>query len=105
MDFLTPNPMAANLCLPLPHVAVGIQTPSKGRKRPLSNVVFLCPSKTQVLIRLVLSVLVGCIEQPLKRLACSFAGSLNLIHSTAQRVRPLSGGYLLHKGDHNHATK
>lgn len=63
--------------------ATGIQTPRKGHKRPLSNVVFLYPPKTQLYF-----VMVGCIEQPLKRLAGSFAGSLNLIQSTAQRFRP-----------------
>jgi len=105
MNLLTQYPMIANLCLPLPHVAVGILTARKGRKRPLLNVVFLYPSKTQALICLVLSVLVGCIKQPLKRLACSFAGSENLIHSTAKQISLVSGGYLLHKGGHNHATK
>ena len=98
---LTHAPIMTKMNPLLPHVAVGIQTPSKGRKRPLSNVVFLYPSKTQALICLVLSVMVGCIEQPLKRLACSFAGSLNLIHPTAQRVRPFSGGYSLLQRNHH----
>ncbi len=101
---LTHAPIMTKINPLLPHVAVGIRTPRKGHKRPLSNVVFLYPSKTQALMCLVLSVLVGCIEQPLKRLACSFAGSSNLIHSTAQSFEPFSGGYLLHKGDHNHVT-
>jgi hypothetical protein len=65
---------------------VGIRAPRKGRKRPLSNVVFLCPPKTQTALRRCYHVMVGCIEQPLKRLAGSFAGSSNLIQSTAQRL-------------------
>ncbi len=71
----------------------GIETPRKGHNRPLSNVVFLCPSKTQAALCRVSSVMVGCIEQPFKRLAGSFAGSLNLIHPSAQRLRPMGGGY------------
>ncbi|MFA5016180.1 MAG: hypothetical protein WC504_01435 [Methylobacter sp.] len=71
----------------------GIRTPRKGHNRPLLNVVFLCPSKTQAALCRVSSVMVGCIEQPLKRLAGSFAGSANLIHSTAQRLAPMGGGY------------
>jgi len=34
----------------------------------------------------------GCIEQPLKRLAGSFAGRSNLIHSSTQRLDPMGGG-------------
>ena len=84
------------------HLKAGIQTPLNGHKRPLSNVVFLCPSQT--LVGLVSSVMVGCIEQPFKRLAGSVIGSLNLIHSTAQRVRHFSGGNSLFNGVH-HDTK
>lgn len=72
---------------------VGIETPRKGHNRPLSTVVFLYPSKTQAALCRLYFVMVGCIEQPLKRLAGSFAGSLNLIHPTAQRLRPMGGGY------------
>ena len=78
------------------HLKVGIETPRKGHKRPLSNVVFLYPSKTQALIRLVSPVMVGSIEQPVKRLAGSFVGSLNLIHSPSPKdFRHFSGGYSL----------
>ena len=87
----------------LPHVAVGICTPLNGHKRPLFNVVFLYPSKTQALMCLVLSVLVGCIEQPFKRLADSVIGSANLIHSTAKSFAPFSGGYSSFNGV-NHVT-
>jgi len=76
----------------------GIETPHKGHKRPLSNVAFLYPSKTQATLCRLHSVMVGCIGQPLKRLAGSFAGSLNPIQSTAQRLRPMGGGLSLYKG-------
>jgi len=105
MDLLTLHNLTATITPLLPHVTDGISTPNIGHKRPLSNVVFLYPSKTQVLLCLVLFVLVGCIEQPFKRLTCAYAGSTNLIHSAAMRLVPLSGGYLLHIGDHNHVTK
>ena len=88
----------------LPHVAVGICTPLNGHKRPLFNVVFLYPSKTQALMCLVLSVLVGCIEQPFKRLADSVIGSFNLIHSIAQSLKPMVGGNSLFNGVH-HVTR
>ena len=101
---LTHAPIMTKINPPLAHLKVGIQTQLNGHKRPLSNVVFLYPSKTQALMCLVLSVLVGCIEQPLKRLAGACTGSANLIHSTAQSFAPFSGGYLLHTGDHNHVT-
>ena len=78
-----------------PHWAVGIQTPGKGHNRPHLHAAFLYPSKTRPALCRALFIMVGCIEQPLKRLAGSFAGSLNLIHSTAQRVRPMGGGLTL----------
>jgi len=42
--------------------------------------------------------MVGCIEQPLKRLAVPLCGSLNLIQPTAQDFRLQSGGLFLNKG-------
>ena len=98
---LTYAPIMTKINPLLPHVAVGIRTPRKGHKRPLSNVVFLYPPKIQALNRLVYSVMVGCIEQPFKRLACSFAGSSNLIHSTAQQLESVSGGYSLLQRNHH----
>lgn len=80
------------LCPLLKKTGVGSRTPRKGHNRPLSNVVFLYPSKTQAALCRLLFIMVGCIEQPLKRLAGSFAGSANLIHSTAQRIAPMGGG-------------
>ena len=91
--------------LPLAHLKDGSRRPNVGHKRPLSNVVFLYPSKTQVLIYLVLFVLVGCILEPFKRFAPAYGGTSNLIQSAAQQLDVVSGGYLLHIGDHNHATK
>jgi hypothetical protein len=82
------------------NVKAGIETPRKtGHKRPLLNVVFLCPSKTQAALRRLSFVMVGCIEQPLKRLAGACIGSLNLIHPTAQRLRPMGGGYPIYTGN------
>lgn len=76
-----------------------IRTPAKtGHNRPLSNVVFLCPPKTQAALCRVYSVMAGCIEQPLKRLAGSCTGSANLIHSATQRLAPMGGGYPLYTG-------
>ena len=95
---LTIKSLAAILCVLSPHAEAGIETPRIGHNRPLSTVVFLYPPKTQALIRLVSSVMVGCIEQPLKRLAGAYAGSLNLIHPTAQRLRPMGGGLSLYIG-------
>ena len=96
MNILTGYTLTATITPPSTHLKVGIEAPRKGHKRPLSNVVFLYPSKTQALIRLVSPVMVGSIEQPVKRLAGSFVGSLNLIHSPSPKdFRHFSGGYSL----------
>jgi len=77
----------------------GIRTPdNQGPQRPLSNVVFLCPSKTQAVSCRLYSVMAGCIGQPLKRLAGSLAGSSNLIQSAAQRFEPKGSGLSLYQG-------
>jgi hypothetical protein len=79
--------------------SVGIETPhNQGPKRPRSTVVFLCPSKTAAELRRLSSVMVGCIGQPLKRLAGSLAGSLNPIQPATQRLRPKGGGLSLYQG-------
>jgi hypothetical protein len=71
----------------------GICTPdNQGPKRPLSHVVFLCPSKTQAALCRLDSVMAGCIGQPLKRLTGSLAGSANPIQSAARRFAPKGGG-------------
>ena len=94
---LTSAYLAANLSTPCSSKA-GSRTPHKGHNRPLSTVVFLYPPKTQAALCRLFSVMVGCIGQPLKRLAGSFAGSANLIQSATQRVAPMGGGYSLFKG-------
>jgi hypothetical protein len=72
--------------------------PDKGHTRPRSNVVFLCPSKTQTALCRLESVMAGCIGQPLKRLAGSFAGTANLIQSATQQFAVVGGGLSLFKG-------
>jgi hypothetical protein len=97
---LTRKHLTANLYPLSQKKKAGICTPSKtGHNRPLYTVVFLCPPKTQqaVLCRL-FSVMAGCIEQPLKRLAGACTGSANLIHSATQSFAPLRGGYSLYTG-------
>ncbi len=83
----------ANLSLLSQKTKVGIRPPGKGHNRPLSTVVFLYPSKMWAVLCRLYFVMVGCIEQPLKRLAGSFADRSNLIHSTAQRFKAVGGGY------------
>ena len=97
---LTRQSLAAILCLLSPHAEAGIQTPRIGHKRPLSTVVFLHPSKSDTGLFRKLSIMVGYfVEQPVKRLAGAYAGSLNLtLYSTAQRVRPMGGGLSLYIG-------
>ena len=92
ITFLTDNSDKIILALPLTHSRDGIETPTKGAKTPLTTVVFLCPLKNNTEYIRILSFMVGCIEQPLKRLAASFRGSLNLIQPTAQDLRLKSGG-------------
>lgn len=79
--------------------SAGICTPdNQGPQRPLLNVVFLCPSKTQAALCRLFSVMVGCIGQPLKRLAGSLAGSANLIQSATPRFAPKGGGLFFYQG-------
>jgi len=78
------NPFMAAILTPSCNSKAGFRSPSKGHKRPLSNVVFLYPSKTQFFF-----VMVGCIEQPLKRLAGSFAGTANLIYPTTRECKKI----------------
>ncbi|MGZ4954295.1 MAG: hypothetical protein ACXV8Q_04210 [Methylobacter sp.] len=73
---------------------VGIETPDNtGRNWPLLNAVFLCSSKTRAALCRLFSVMAGYCRQPLKRLAGSCTGSLNLFYSATQRLRPMGGGY------------
>ena len=78
---------------------VGVRSPEKtGHTRPLSHVVFLCPPKTPAALRRLFSVMVGCIEQPLKRLAGACTGTSNLMHPATQCFEALIGGYSLYTG-------
>lgn len=72
---LTPGVNPAILNTVTATAVAGIETPRKGHKRPPLNVVFFVPTENTAL-----SCYGGCsIGQPLKRLAGSFAGSLNPI--------------------------
>ena len=66
--------------------------------RPLSTVVFLCPSKTPAALCLGVSVMAGCIGRPLKRSAGAYAGVENPIQSATQYLSMLRGGYPLYIG-------
>lgn len=94
---LTSAYLAANLSTPCNSKA-GICNPHKGHNRPLSTVVFLYPHQTPAALCRLFSVMAGCIGQPLKRLAGSFAGIANLIQSATQRFATMGGGYSLYKG-------
>lgn len=80
------------LCALPQHAEAGIATPREGHTRPLLSAVFLYPKETRAALCRACPVMVGCIEQPLKRLARAFAGCCNSIHSTAQRLQPMGGG-------------
>ena len=86
------------LALPLTHSRDGIEAPHTGQYRPLSTVVFLCPVISNTGLIRILSFMVGCIEQSLKRLAVPLCGSFNLIQSTAQDLKLKAGGLFLNKG-------
>jgi hypothetical protein len=104
-ESLTTLSMAAILALLSPHVIAGIRPPRIGQNtRPLLSVVFYCPSKRCRKLFRHLLIMVGCIEQPVKRLAGAYAGRSNLIHPTAQRLDPVSGGNHFYIGL-RHATK
>ncbi len=88
----TNNHHSIILVLPLTHSRDGIRNPKQGRKRPLSTVVFLCLLFSNTGLIRIHSFMVGCIEQPLKRLAAALRGISNLIQPTAQRFETKSGG-------------
>ena len=95
---LTNPPLAANLYPLSQKTKVGICTPDNGHSRPLLNVVFLCPPKTQAAICRLFSVMAGYFRQPLKRLAGSVTGSANLFYSATRSFAPLIGGYSSNNG-------
>ncbi len=96
---LTDSKLRLMLALLSQQTKDGIRTPRKGDKSPLPLTVFLCP---QFLINAgkirVFVIMVDCFRKTLKSLARSFAGSSNLIQSTALLFEPTGGGLSSHKG-------
>jgi hypothetical protein len=73
---------------------VGNRSPRKGEKSPLPLAVFFCPVIRDTGLIRVKSSMVDCLRKTLKSLARSFAGTANLIQSTA-RSFAAGGGYSL----------
>jgi len=89
----------AKLSIPLTHSVERTATPEiKGRKRPLSKVVFLCLPKTLKagLIRFN-TPLVGCVWQ-LSSWSAPLSDCCNQIQSAAQELQLKAGGLFLNKG-------
>lgn len=92
--------LAFILCSLSQKTKVWAATPEKtGHKRPLLNVVFLCPPETQAAaLRRVLFIMAGYFRQTLKSLAGACTGCCNLIYSATQYLQLLRGGYSLYTG-------
>ncbi|RIZ70196.1 MAG: hypothetical protein D0528_02280 [Methylococcales bacterium] len=95
MDKLTLYHLAATITQLLPHVAVGISTPHKATKGHIKTW-FFCIHQKHSIILLWWDVL----SSPLNGWP-RLGGSTNLIHSTAQRLVPMGGGYPLLQGHHH----
>jgi len=96
---LTRIHLTANLYPLSQKTKVGICSPDNiGHNRPLYTVVFLCPLQTPAALCRLFSVMAGCIGQPLKRLAGSYAGTANLMQSVTRCFAALIGGYPLYIG-------
>jgi hypothetical protein len=91
-DSLTLSIFTAILCLPCNIYEVGICSPRKGEKSPLPLAVFLCLLKMDAGLIRVKFIMVDCLRETLKSLARSFAGTANLIQSTAQCFAATGGG-------------
>ena len=89
---LTHSIMAAILTALSPHVTVGISTPNKATTGH-NQTWFFCTHQKHNSILLWWAVL----SNPLKGWP-RLGGSLNLIHPTAQRLRPMGGGLSLLQG-------
>jgi len=76
----------------------GSRTPRKGEKSPLTSAVFLCPVISDTGLIRVKFIMVDCLRETLKSFARSFAGSTNLIQSTALLFVPTGGGLSSNKG-------
>jgi len=99
MIILTATERNSNLLMPLTHSrALNATQEHKGRKRPVSKLVFLCPSKilNAGLIR-VKSSMVGCIWQ-LSSWSAPLSDCCNQIQSTAQELQLKAGGLFPYKG-------
>lgn len=70
---------------------------SNGHKRPLSNVVFLCPPKTRAVLRLVLFIMAGLFGQR-SALAGTVTGFPPHLSPPPDTVESISGGYPLYNG-------
>jgi len=95
MGALTLHHLAATITPLLPHVTVGNRSPHKATKGHYKTWFFCIHQKTQHHF-----VMLGCIEQPLKRLAAPWR-YCDLIHSNAQRLAVMGGGYPLLQGHHH----
>jgi hypothetical protein len=99
MKLLTLGYHIAILFLLSKKTKVGPSTPeNQGHRRPLSKVVFLCPSKTLAALCRFDSVMAGCVGLPLKRRAGSLTGVENPMQSATQYFSILSGGLSLSQG-------
>jgi hypothetical protein len=103
---LTIKPLVAILSALSPQVAVGSRCPRKGEKSPLPLVVFFRPqfSINAGLIRAQF-IMVDCLRETLRSLARSFAGTANLIQSTAQCFAVNGSGTPSFKGVTANVTK
>jgi hypothetical protein len=92
---LTHPSMAANLCLLLPHVAVGIAKPNKATIGHFFQWFFCTYQKHN-------SILLwwGVLSRPLKVWPV-LAGIANLIHSTAQRFATMGSGLFSFTRNHH----
>jgi len=73
---------------------VGSRSLRKGEKSPLPSAVFLCPVISDTGLIRVFVIMVDCLRETLKSLTRTFAGTSNLIQSTAQCFEANGGGLL-----------
>lgn len=91
-DCLTLSFFAAILYPLSQKTKVGSRSPRKGEKSPLPLAVFLCLLKMDAGLIRVKIIMVDCLRETLKSLTRSFAGTSNLIQSTAQCFEATGGG-------------
>lgn len=101
-DNLLRKELSDILCTLSQKTKVGICSPDNiGHNRPSFTMVFLCPHQTPAALCRLFSVMAGCIGQPLKRLAGSYAGTANLMQPATQCFAALIGGYPFYIGVRN----